>query len=180
MAAEKLYKNPFDEYDFEYLEDDEGMPLVSVDDQNQAESHLRALDHWRYEAELIEDHANAQIRRANEWKEEELAKLNKRIQYHESGLIAYLQTQGKKTIKLINGTIKRIAGRDRVEVKDLGALMNWNDREGGNLIRIKYEPDKVAIKEHISSNGELPEGVDLVKGDDTFKVDTNQKPGKPN
>lgn len=161
-----------DGIDFDYLEDNDGMPLVHVGDQDQAEAHLKTLDYWRYEAECIEKHANAQIERANQWKEEQLKTVNKRIHYHESGLIAFLQMQDKKTIKLINGTIKRIAGRDRVDVNDFDTLLKWsNEREAG-LIRTKQEPDKKAIMDYIKANGEQPEGVELVTGDDSFKIET--------
>ena len=157
--------------DFDYPNDSEDMPLVSVSDSSQAEAHLKALDYWRYEAEQINEHAEKQIERAKQWREEQLSTINKRINYHESGLIAFLQTQGKKTVKLINGTIKRIAGRDRVEVNDFGALLAYDQGKRG-LVRIKQEPDKKAIMDHIKASGELPNGVDLVTGEDSFKVET--------
>lgn len=160
-----------EQLDFDYPDNSEDMPLVSVNDQSQAEAHLKALDYWRFQSESICTHADEQIERAKRWRDEQLVNINKRIEYHESGLIAFLQVQGKKTIKLINGTIKRIAGRDRVEVNDFDALLAYDQGKCG-LIRTKQEPDKKAIMDHIKASGELPSGVDLVTGEDSFKVET--------
>lgn len=157
--------------DFDYEADADDTPIVNVGDNHQAEAHLRALGHWRYEVEQINAHAKKEIDRINEWRDEEVAKLQKKIAWHESGLIAFLQVQGKKTIKLINGTLKRIKGRDRVDVLDADALTKWAESNGANLLRVKVEPDKKAIMDHIKNTGELPDGVDVVTGEDSFKIE---------
>lgn len=158
--------------DFEYEQDENEAPIVNVGDNHQAEAHLRALDYWRYEVEQIEAHAKKEIERIQMWRDEEVAKLQKKIAWHEGGLIAFLQVQGKKTLKLINGTIKRIKGRDRVDVLDAETLGKWSEANNANLMRVKVEPDKKAILDHIKSTGELPEGVDVVTGADSFKIET--------
>jgi phage host-nuclease inhibitor protein Gam len=154
--------------------DYESAPIeTTVDDTDQAEAHLRALRYWRTQADQIEAHAKAQVEQVERWKRQELAKITPRIHFHESGLVAFLSRSGKKTLSLINGTLKRIAGRDRVEVKDADMLIDWANRNfAGNLLRTKIEADKVAILNHIKATGEVPEGVDMVTGEDTFKIAT--------
>ena len=163
--------------DFDYPDEaDAPMPPVSIADQNQAESHLRALDAWRAQAWQIAEHATREIERAQRWRAEELRKVAPRIEYHESALTAYVQQAtepGKgKTIRLVNGTLKRVAGRDRVEVSDECALEAWGAANDVRIMRVKVEPDKTAIAKHIRDTGELPDGVDVVTGEDTFKIET--------
>lgn len=168
-------KKMWDDIDFDYP--DAEMPPVIVADQAQAEAHLKALDHWRYQAGQIEAHAQRQIERAQAWRDEELAKISPRITYHESGLIAYVQhttEAGKgKTIRLINGTLKRVAGQNRVEERDINALKTWCEKNGHDFLRIKYEAKKPEIHKHIKTTGELPDGVELVPGEDSFKIETD-------
>ena len=164
--------NQFDQVDYDYETDEEGQHIVSVTNTDQAEGHLRALDNWRAEVETIQKHAQMQIDRASQWAEEEVAKIQPRIHFHESGLIAFLQVQGKKTIKLINGTLKRTAGRNSVVVDDMAALESWSEHSGVEVIRVKREADKKAIMDYVKKDGVVPDGVDIVTGDDSFKIDT--------
>jgi hypothetical protein len=58
-----------------------------------------------------------------------------------------------------------------VEVADPEGFV---ERAPAALVRTKVtrEPDKRAILELVRTTGEIPEGVELVRGDDTFKVET--------
>lgn len=171
-------KQMWDDIDFDYPDGPNAeMPPVVVADQDQAEAHLRALDAWRAQAEQIEAHAQREIDRVQRWRDEEMRKVAPRIAYHESGLVAYLMRTteaGKgKTVRLIHGTLKRVAGQNRVEERDINALKTWCEKNGHDFLRTKYEAKKPEIHKHIKSTGELPDGVELVPGEDSFKIETD-------
>lgn len=148
-------------------------PDAEVEDGEQAEKHLRALGHWRRREAEINAHAKTEQERIEAWRIGELDRIAPRIAWHEAGLAAYMGRIKDKTVRLINGTIKRIAGRDRVEVQNFDALKAWCVAAGKNLVRIKEEPDKVEIAKHIKATGELPDGVDVVTGEDSIKIEVS-------
>jgi hypothetical protein len=41
------------------------------------------------------------------------------------------------------------------------------------LVRVKYEPDQTAIKEHIKTTGEIPAGVEIQKGERKYSVEVS-------
>lgn len=154
---------------------DTSLPPLSVAMEQQAEQSLRAVRYWRTEIERINAHAEAEAARIVDWATAEVKKLERRVQWHEQGLFAYLESTGKKTVKLINGTLKRLAGRERTEV-DAEKFIPWAENGGhADLVRVKVEPIKKAISQWVKANGgELPPGVDIQMGDDSYSVVTDQ------
>jgi len=148
----------------------EELPPVTVEAEEGANKSLRAVRYWRAEARKVAFQAQTEVDRIKAWEERELARLDRRIAWHEEGLRAFLWGTGKKTLKLAFGTLKRTAGRDRVVVEDAPAFLQ---AAGPDLVRVKTDPDKAAILRHIKATGEIPEGCDLVQGEDTFKATTD-------
>ncbi len=84
------------------------------------------------------------------------AKCDDRIGFLKGSIKAFLDQQGLKNIQTPNGT----AYQKVVTVKqwpDDEALLAWADVHLPTAIRVKREPDKRAIGEHIAKTGDVPE-----------------------
>ena len=139
-----------------------------VPSEEVAENHLEYLHYWKRLRAARQAHAQKQLDKVQTWLDRELEPIDRKIAWHERGLKTYLWTTGKKTLRLINGTLKRIAGRERVEITDEARLPE-------SFFRIKTvrTPDKKAILSHIRQSGEIPDGTDLVRNEDTLKIETH-------
>uniref|UniRef100_A0A6H2A017 Putative host-nuclease inhibitor protein n=1 Tax=viral metagenome TaxID=1070528 RepID=A0A6H2A017_9ZZZZ len=146
------------------------IPAPEVANDEAAEKQLRALRYWLGALDRAEQHAKNERDRIELWLEGRRKVYQPRIAWYERGLKAYLWNVGKKSLKLIAGTIKRTKGRERVDVLDQDTFFKWAAQNGAGLLRTKVEPDKKAISGHIKETGEIPPGVDLVCGEDTFSV----------
>ena len=99
-----------------------------------------------------------------------------RISYYDGLLADYhrrrLAETGEKTLRLPYGialTARRTP--DRVEV-DEGALASLPDE----YVRVRREPDRRALMDHVRQTGEIPPGVTLIPGEVRFTVsDTDEK-----
>jgi hypothetical protein len=142
---------------------------AQIDSLELAERHLAAVARFAREQAAFEAHAKQPHDRIDFWLNARVAGLERKATWHRASLNAFLINSGKKTLKLINGTLKLIAGRERVEVADPEHFVAIADEQ---FVRTKVikEPDKRAILTHIHSTGEIPDGAELVRGDDSFKV----------
>ena len=146
---------------------------IQLDTDEGVNKSMRAVRYFRRRQDAFKTQCQAEIGRIQHLMNDELDRLERRIAWHEQGLRSFLWASGEKTIKTVYGKLKRIAGREKVEVGDFGAFKAWTENsDNRDLVRVKEEPDKTAIAKHIKATGEIPEGVDLVKGDDSFKVET--------
>lgn len=76
-------------------------------------------------------------------------------------------------------TVKRIAGRERVDVFDEDAFVQWAlETEHSDLVRTTTVPDKNGIKamtqsdgQFITEDGEIVPGVTVTRGEDTYRVE---------
>jgi len=71
-------------------------------------------------------------------------------------------------VRLINGTIKRIAPRLSIEITDESKIPEKYIRRTE-----KISPDKKAILDHVKETGEIIDGADLVEGEESWKITTN-------
>ena len=142
-------------------------------DAHEVERQLQRLGAIRTEIQANFEHAEAEAMRATEWAADRNGGLRKSAASLEASLAAYLQQQDKKTLFLINGTLKVRAGRESVEITDERALQ---DAGSPDYFRTTTPtaPDKKAILDHIKATGEIPAGCDLVRSPDTFTVETSQ------
>lgn len=151
--------------DIDYEED----PFVGSEER--AEEHLRFLAYWRGEEEERIAHAARQIEKIQIWLEREMEAIHRKISWHERGLQGFLWQTGKKSVRLIHGSIRKIKGRERVEITDEEAFLT---KAPSSLIAEKMlrRPDKKAILSHIRETGEIPEGTNLIRGEDTIHIKT--------
>ena len=175
-----MEKAPFGEnYDLEYddaLQVDGRRNDLEIGLEDSANRSLRAVRYWRSEQERLEKQVKDEVGRLQLWLEIEKRRISDRIGWHEEGLRGFLQRSGKKSLKLAYGCLKWVKARDKVEVEDFDALETWAHHNDGTGIRIKKEADKLAIAKHVKATGEIPDGTDLVTGQDTFSVVTEPQP----
>ena len=146
-------------------------PAPTVSSYDQAERHLHAVARLRRERDAVEAHAQLLRERIDRLERRLLADLERKEAWHQQGLWAFLVNSGRRSLELVNGKLKLVKGRERVEVADPEQFVANADPE---LVRRKLilEPDKRAILARIHTTGEIPEGTELVQGDDSFKVET--------
>lgn len=156
----------------EEIEDPSTPPEVST--TLQAEKHLRCRRYWMWRLSWAKDHAKAMREEAKAWEEDQVSKIERHLNWHENGLIAHMMNSGKKTLQLVNGTLRRVTGKPSIKEVDGEAFFSWargNDR--GDLIRIKQEVDKTAVMKMIKEEGgEIPPGLDMEIGPDTVSITT--------
>ncbi len=155
---------------------DEPPPITR--DAIHAEEQLEKVGEIDAEIEKVAAHASAMIDKAETWKARETEKLERSRAFYAGSLQGYLYASGEKTLKLVNGTLKVRAGRQRVEILDEETFRITGKAYARGLLRevpAQFEPDKKAILDWIKANkGEIPDGANLVTGDDTFTVEVNQ------
>ena len=141
--------------------------------QDRAEEHLRLLAYWRQQREEREVHAQEQKDRIALWLERELERIDRKTAWHEQALQGFLWQTGKKSVRLIHGSIRRVKGRERIEVMDEDAFLS---SAAPDLIREETirQPDKKAILAYVKQTGDLPAGIDLVRGDDLIKIEAEE------
>ena len=86
---------------------------------------------------------------------------------------AHIQRTGEKTAKMVNGTIKKIAGRESVQISNEEELMAWAKEANrfDDVFKTEYKPKKTDILRIVKETGEEPLGVNIALGEDSFKVD---------
>jgi phage host-nuclease inhibitor protein Gam len=157
-----------DELD-EYLgaeEDGEILPPIAAEEQ--AQGYVRAYAHHERERLAIEVRAQREIDRIMVWKADEMGKIERRTSWLSGLLQSFLWSSKAKSIKFPHGTLKRTKGREKVIVEDEEAFIERH--RGTDLVRVKEEVAKSAIAKHIKTTGEVPEGVEMERAEDTFSI----------
>lgn len=145
-------------------------PAEEIKLDGEAESHLRSLARLRTDHAEIEERFDTEIARLMARADQTLERLRKRQAWHEGALKAYFVRKGEKRLVLANATLSSVRGRERVEVHDVDALGLWNNTNQQALVEYTPKPLKTDILAYIKDTGELPNGVELVRGEDSFKV----------
>lgn len=115
------------------------------------------------------------------WLAEETRRLQPQIEFFTNLLVAWHQEVLEQAFEEAGGDWSKVRGKTRrlpsgnvsarlspmtVEVDDDVFLPAAPDE----LVRVKREPDKVAIREHVKATGEIPPGVTVREGDVKFAV----------
>ncbi|MBC8256150.1 MAG: host-nuclease inhibitor Gam family protein [Candidatus Marinimicrobia bacterium] len=113
----------------------------------------------------INKSAQTQLERIGLWQESRTTSIEKQKDYYLPFLKAYMVNSGKKTEKLVNGTLSLRKQQPKIEILDEGLLF-----ESGEFIRTKTSSsiDKAEIRNHIKQTGEIPDGVEFIERDDKF------------
>ena len=132
--------------------------------QNDAEDHLEHLKRIRWALERDLEHAARQREKDDRFADLRKEKAQKKINYHEACLIRYLEARGETSMNLINGRLRTRTGSMSVEIVDEKQVPEEFFKAG------KPKLSKSLISTHIKTTGEIPDGVDWVRGDDSFTV----------
>ena len=159
-----------------------------VNDESKANWALRKIKELQEEKEKNIAFAEKEISNIDLWLSQENEKAQRDIDYFQGLLSAYaLEKRDEdpkfKSLKLPNGSI-RFKKQQPAFKYDNAALLDYLKKsEETDLIRIKEEPNKSAIKKLFivqddslinPNTGEIVEGVTIEKRDDKFEVVINE------
>jgi phage host-nuclease inhibitor protein Gam len=148
-----------------------------VDSLEKAEWCLRKLAKLAQEDAEDEAMAQREIERIQAWLEARKKPRQQSREFFEEHLRRFHQRlleedpKGNKTVKLPHGTLKARKLPDKWEY-DEQAIVEWAKVNARiELIRIKEEPDKQAIKEYVKMTGEVIPGVTVTRQGIKFDVE---------
>jgi phage host-nuclease inhibitor protein Gam len=138
-------------------------------DKLKADQMLAAIEKLDEQMNDVIKLADDEIALIEEYRKQELEKLEKKRSWLTFNLEGYIRSTGEKTITLPHGQIKLRQGRQKVQVIDMDKFLKVGEKL--NLLRKvpeSYEPDLQAINQHIKLTGEIPRGVDVIPGETKF------------
>ena len=141
--------SPFDDF----IEN--GMVVQSMPDADFYMGKVAELD---AEIDEVNESAELQIERIKLWQETRTSVIERQKEYFLKVLHGYLISTGKKTEKLVNGTLSIRKQQDEIVVEDKDAVT-----QDGRFVKEKMtvSVDKTSIRKHILETGEIPEGVSV-------------------
>jgi phage host-nuclease inhibitor protein Gam len=164
----------------EFSDDEERRERFRIDGPNTASWALRKLAQARKRAAEVDALAAEEVRRINEWNDEAIKPHNRDIEYFESLLRAWHDEQlaedpKLKTVSLPGGKLQARQNPDHVEIEDAETFIQWALNNHSSWVRVKYEPEKGAIKKAggvVPGTGEIAPGVSVVPGEMGWKAVT--------
>lgn len=144
-----------------------------ADRPEKADSYLYVAG--QIEKEMAENDriAQAQIDKVTFWRDQENAKLQRRLGWLVMALENYARNEDRKTVRLPNGTLKLRAAQPTLEVDEEAFFAAHPPEELVRIIPEQRKPDKKAIRELVKSTGEVPEGCEWTEPDQpTFSYET--------
>jgi len=143
---------------------------TATDDEEQAERYLEWLRYRAGKIDEITRRMDAEIAVLEHRKEQLLKTHINRTEYLEASLKKHLWESGKKRLDYAYGTLTRRKGREKVVIEDEPAFCFKHGDTPYVATTTTRSPDKAGIKDHIKKTGEIPDGADLVRGDDTCTI----------
>ena len=143
---------------------------TATEDEEQAERYLEWLRYRAGKIDEITRRMDAEIAVLEHRKEQLLKSHINRTEYLEASLKKHLWESGKKRLDYAYGTLTRRKGREKVVIEDEPAFCFKHGDTPYVATTTTRSPDKAGIKDHIKKTGEIPDGADLVRGDDTCSI----------
>ena len=159
-------------------------PGWNVKNESDAEFAFRCVNESQAEIDNIDAQLTALIVAATERADAIKAKAQSRVSFFTAALATYAEQHkgelliGKKRSRdFIGGTFSwRKKGGGPV-VTDKAALVSWLTEHGDpSLMRVRVEPDLVAIKASIEATGVIPTGMDIEPERDELQVKATPLP----
>ena len=151
-----------------------------IDDLETADWALTKIAEAENEIEKNKSYADMQRHKIDEWETDINKEFENTISFMKSHLQLYLQTQDKKSIKLINGNIGFRKRQDKWNIQNNEELVKaLESTELHDLIRVKKEPALSELKKYLTvvgdqvlyeKTGEVIEGIKIEKQEDSFNV----------
>ena len=153
--------SPFDDF----IEN--GMVVQSMPDADFFMGKVAELD---TQIDEVNESAELQIERIKLWQETRTSVIERQKEYFLKVLHGYLISTGKKTEKLVNGTLSIRKQQDEIVVEDKDAVTQ--DRRFVKE-KMTVSVDKTSIRKHILETGEIPEGVSVNPREPRFSYKLN-------
>jgi hypothetical protein len=147
-------------------------PPFECPDEERAEAHLRAYRYWADQNVALDAKFSREVTRLTEWYDKERNRLTRRSSWSEANLKRFLWESGATVARLVNGTLRRRKGSERVVIDDDASFLAQHD--GSDFVRatLTLTPDKTAIKAWAKAHdGEPPAGASIERSEDAFKID---------
>ena len=153
--------SPFDDF----IEN--GMVVQSMPDADFFMGKVAELD---AQIDEVNESAELQIERIKLWQETRTSVIERQKEYFLKVLHGYLISTGKKTEKLVNGTLSIRKQQEEIVVEDKDAVI-----QDGRFVKEKMtvSVDKTSIRKHILETGEIPEGVSVNPRESRFSYKLN-------
>ena len=153
--------SPFDDF----IEN--GMVVQSMPD---ADFYLGKVAELDAEINEVNESAELQIERIKLWQETLTSVIERKKEYFLKVLHGYLISTGKKTEKLVNGTLSLRKQQEEIVVEDKDTIIR-----DGRFVKEKMtvSVDKTSIRKHILETGEIPEGVSVNPRESRFSYKLN-------
>ncbi len=143
-------------------------------DLEQADYLLMAIVRLENKMSDVNSTADRELLMINEWRNKELTRLDKKRSWLTWNLEQFIRQFGEKTIRLPHGDLKLRKGRDRAVIVDEAIFLPVGKKL--NLLRTVPEsttPDLRAVIEWIKKTGDIPDGVEFIPAEVSFKYSIN-------
>ena len=160
------------------------------EDQDVADRYLRLAARYKHEARRISDQFDAEIERLVARRDDLMrapVRAAERFADLVEGWAVANRTEHRKSFALPSGTVRTFAGRERIEVDDDAAVVDWWEQDKSIPVCVQPDPKvhKPSIKASIDSKvlvvsddggvtvaatGEVVPGVRVVVGDSTASI----------
>lgn len=153
-----------------------GMPLAGTVDAELAATASQLLGALRSRAAELARHSEAEraeiarIQQRYAAPKEKAAQRMREIEQHLAIVAEGLEYGRKKTRVVGHGSVGFRAVPERVAVADAVALLAWATAHAPELIKVetKQSVPQTAVKTHLMSTGELPDGCEIIPGSEKF------------
>jgi hypothetical protein len=138
-------------------------------DRLRADQLLAAVSVLEDQMANVNDLVDKEVRLLEEYRSNELSRLDKQRSWLLHNLEAFARSSGEKTMRLPHGTLKMRKGRDKVSVVQMEAFLKVAGKLG--LVRSVPEditPDNQAILNRIKATGDIPPGVEYFPAETRF------------
>lgn len=153
-------------------------PIETIEDEKRASKVLYRVRKLHEEAAQIVERAQDDLDRITAWREDELGKINREIDYLEAQLTSFhravlAEDERRKTITFPWGRLKARKGPDGIEVEDPDAFLAWARETRPEFVTEKhtYSIAKAPLKDAVLKDGEVLPGVEPVLGETKFSIE---------
>jgi hypothetical protein len=143
-------------------------------DRLRADQILAAIGKLEEGMTEVNDLCDKELKLIEEYRSNELARLDKKRSWLEFNLEGFMRSTGEKTLRLIHGILKLRKGRDKVAVVALDEFL----KIGPTLKLVRSVPEQItpdiqAIINRIKTTGDIPNGVQYIPAEVRFSYATN-------
>ena len=178
MAAEEIASQDLTEPGYEFPDWE-----PSAEDEEKVERYLRAFRYYKGQLDEIEracaPAAAAEIRRVDEWLAAQTRDSRNALAFLTHRLQSFSEAVDRKRRVSPHGVLKWAKGRERVEFPEsvdyateaVARFCELHTDSGFVTVETKKRPNKKAIHDAVKAGGEIPDGADIVRAPDTFKIE---------